>query len=65
VLAVLGIDAYRRAFEKPSAGLGGQQETIGTTRVWVLPNPSGLNARYQLNDLVGMLRKLKVRSSGR
>jgi TDG/mug DNA glycosylase family protein len=43
-LAVLGIGAYRAAFHQPRAALGPQPETIGATRLWVLPNPSGLNA---------------------
>jgi TDG/mug DNA glycosylase family protein len=51
-LAVLGVGAYRLAFAKPGAVVGEQPETIGTTRVWVLPNPSGLNAHYTLPKLV-------------
>jgi double-stranded uracil-DNA glycosylase len=58
-LAVLGIGAYRLAFERPKAILGLQDETIGSTRIWVLPNPSGLNAHYQLEDLVRLFRELK------
>nr|WP_269205282.1 G/U mismatch-specific DNA glycosylase [Motilibacter aurantiacus] len=45
-LAVLGITAYRAAFGQPRAALGLQPEGIGGTAVWVLPNPSGLNAHY-------------------
>lgn len=45
-LAILGIGAYRVAFDKPDAKIGAQDETIGDTRIWVLPNPSGLNAHY-------------------
>jgi TDG/mug DNA glycosylase family protein len=45
-LAILGIGAYRVAFAKPKAQIGAQEEIIGKTRVWVLPNPSGLNAHY-------------------
>ena len=45
-LAVLGITAYRSAFLLPKAALGLQLELIGSTRVWVLPNPSGLNAHH-------------------
>jgi len=51
-LAVLGVGAYRVAFTRPGAVVGEQPETIGTTRVWVLPNPSGLNAHYTLPKLV-------------
>ena len=58
-LAVLGIGAFRTAFDQPKAGLGLQNEKIGKTRVWVLPNPSGLNAHYQLNDLVNVYSELR------
>jgi TDG/mug DNA glycosylase family protein len=51
VLAVLGISAYRLAFDEPRAVLGQQPEAIGTTQLYVLPNPSGLNAHYTPADL--------------
>lgn len=57
-LAVVGIDAYRKAFARPNTQIGLQSETIGSTRIWVLPNPSGLNANYQLADFVKAFRKL-------
>jgi TDG/mug DNA glycosylase family protein len=60
-LAILGVGAYRAAFERPRATLGLQQERIGGARVFVLPNPSGLNAHYSLEALVqhfGELRRL-------
>ena len=50
-IAFLGISAYRTAFARPDAALGGQPGTLGGSAVWVLPNPSGLNAHYQLADL--------------
>lgn len=59
-LAVLGVGAYRTAFGRPKAGLGLQTETIGETFVWVLPNPSGLNAHYQPKDLARMFRGLRL-----
>jgi TDG/mug DNA glycosylase family protein len=59
-LAVVGIGAYRTAFERPRAKLGLQDETIGTTRVWVLPNPSGLNANYQADALAALFRELRI-----
>lgn len=59
VLAVLGIGAYRMAFQEPKATLGLQSNSIGHTRIWVLPNPSGLNAHYQLSGLVEQFRKLR------
>ena len=58
-LAVLGIGAYRAAFNQPKAKLGLQGETIADTRVWLLPNPSGLNAHYQLNDLAQLFSELR------
>lgn len=59
LLAVLGIGAYRTAFQNPRAMLGLQTQSIGDTRLWVLPNPSGLNAHYQLADLVQQFRILR------
>ncbi len=60
VLAVLGIGAYRTAFAQPKAALGPQQERIGGTLVWVLPNPSGLNANYSAADFARVFRELKA-----
>lgn len=57
-LAVLGVQAYRVGFHATKAEVGPQKEPIGSTRVWLLPNPSGLNAHYQLPDLVREFRKL-------
>ncbi|HTG50927.1 MAG TPA: G/U mismatch-specific DNA glycosylase [Gemmatimonadales bacterium] len=51
-LAVLGLGAYRTAFGRPLATVGAQSELVVGARLWVLPNPSGLNAHYQLPDLV-------------
>jgi double-stranded uracil-DNA glycosylase len=59
VVAVLGVGAYRVAFARPKAVIGEQPERIGDARVWVLPNPSGLNANYQLNDLVKLFKELR------
>lgn len=59
VLAVLGVGAYRTAFNRPKAAVGRQGETIGDTVLWVLPNPSGLNANYQPRDLARLFRELK------
>jgi TDG/mug DNA glycosylase family protein len=60
VIAILGMGAYRQAFAQPKATIGEQAERIGDTRVWVLPNPSGLNANYQLPDLVRIFSKLRA-----
>jgi TDG/mug DNA glycosylase family protein len=59
VLAVLGIGAYRTAFQRPKATVGLQTERIENTILWVLPNPSGLNAHYQLSSLVEQFRALR------
>src|ERR1051325_11399324 len=58
-LAVLGIGAYRAAFARPKAQLGLKPETIGATRLWVLPNPSGLNAHYRADALAQLFRELR------
>ncbi|HEX8521605.1 MAG TPA: G/U mismatch-specific DNA glycosylase [Tepidisphaeraceae bacterium] len=58
-LAILGLGAYRLAFDRPKASLGPQPELIGRTRIWILPNPSGLNAHYQLPDLARIYRLLR------
>ena len=57
-LAVLGLGAYRTAFGEPDAGVGPQDRAVGDTRLWALPNPSGLNAHYQLPALADEFRKL-------
>lgn len=57
-LAVLGVGAYRAAWELPKAVIGRQEEMIGETVVWVLPNPSGLNAHYQADALALMFGEL-------
>lgn len=58
-LAVLGVQAYRVAFGRPQAGIGRQTETIAGVTLWVLPNPSGLNAHYQIDELSRLFRALK------
>ena len=58
-LAVLGVTAYRAAFAVPKARIGPQDERMGATRVWLLPNPSGLNAHYPLPALAEELRRLR------
>jgi TDG/mug DNA glycosylase family protein len=59
ILAVLGLGAYRTAFNQPKAVVGRQEERIGKTLLWVLPNPSGLNANYQAADLARLFRDLR------
>jgi len=59
--AVLGLGAYRMAFRRPKAAPGPQPEKLGgLSSTWVLPNPSGLNANYQIKDLVRIMKELKA-----
>ncbi len=60
MLVFLGIGAYRQAFGRPKAVIGPQEETVGGAPVWVLPNPSGLNANYSLEDLARLLREVRA-----
>jgi len=62
-VALLGVTAYRAAFRLPKAALGRQPERIGGSVVWVLPNPSGLNAHYQLDGLVQVYSQLRKASA--
>ena len=59
VLAVLGVTAWRVAFDRPEAGLGRQPDRLGGADTWVVPNPSGLNAHYQLPDLARIYAELR------
>lgn len=59
VLAVVGMQAYRTAFARPHAGVGEQPEPVWGPRVWLLPNTSGAQARYQLGELVEVFRALR------
>jgi TDG/mug DNA glycosylase family protein len=58
VVAILGVGAYQAAFGHACVRIGEQAEIIGNSRIWVLPNPSGLNANYQLPELARLFRKL-------
>jgi TDG/mug DNA glycosylase family protein len=64
VVAVLGLKAFQIAFKQNYAGFGLQEMRFGSSGIWVLPNPSGLNARYQLPALVRMFRKVRRSSDG-
>ncbi|HYY96773.1 MAG TPA: G/U mismatch-specific DNA glycosylase [Pyrinomonadaceae bacterium] len=59
-IAVIGVGAYRVAFRQPKAAVGRQPEKLEAATVWVLPNPSGLNANYQLADLARLFRELRA-----
>ena len=58
-VAILGITAYRTAFARPKARLGRQIESLGDTPLWVLPNPSGLNAHYTPAALAEVFRTFR------
>jgi len=58
-LAVVGIGAYRVAFDAPKAVMGRQTETLDDTGLWVLPNPSGLNAHYTVDTLAEAFAELR------
>lgn len=61
-VAFLGVSTYRIAFGEPKVSVGRQSVRIGDSEVWVLPNPSGLNAHYQLPDLARAYAALKPAS---
>lgn len=61
-VAFVGLGAYRTAFGRPRATLGRQPEALEGAEVWVLPSPSGLNANYQLPELVQLFRALRSRT---
>jgi TDG/mug DNA glycosylase family protein len=63
-LAVLGVTVYRTAFGHPEAVVGPQADVIGPTRLWVLPNPSGLNASWTPPKLAGAYRDLRLHAEG-
>jgi TDG/mug DNA glycosylase family protein len=58
-VAVLGIGVYRTGFGRRDAALGLQEQDLAGSRLWVLPNPSGLNAHHQLDDLTERFRALR------
>lgn len=58
-VAFLGLSAYRTAFGSPQAVIGPQPEPFGPAAVWLLPNPSGLNAHYQQDALTAAYRALR------
>ncbi|MDH6697227.1 TDG/mug DNA glycosylase family protein [Streptomyces sp. MAA16] len=59
-LAVVGVTAYRAAFDDRKAAIGPQDRTIGATRVWVLPNPSGLNAHWTATTMAEEYGRLRA-----
>ncbi len=58
-VAVVGIGAYRDGFGRKQAVIGPQPERLGPARLWLLPQPSGLNANHQLPELAAAFRELR------
>lgn len=58
-VAVLGVLAYRTAFRRPRAAVGRQPDGVAGVPLWLLPNPSGLQARYQLPEMVALYGELR------
>lgn len=58
-VAILGVTAYRIGLQRPGARIGRQDERIGDSGLWILPNPSGLNAHYQLDALTAQFARLR------
>jgi double-stranded uracil-DNA glycosylase len=56
---VLGVTAYRTAFQQARATPGRQAADLAGAELWVVPNPSGLNAHHQLPDLARRYRELR------
>jgi len=64
VVAVLGVTAYRSAFGSPRAVVGPQAESLAGARVWILPNPSGLNASWSLSRIAEAFGELRADLAG-
>ncbi|HLX47057.1 MAG TPA: G/U mismatch-specific DNA glycosylase [Streptosporangiaceae bacterium] len=62
-LAVVGVTAFRVAFGERGAAVGRQERGLGATRVWVLPNPSGLNAHWNAATLAEEYGRLRAAAS--
>lgn len=58
-VAILGVDSYRKAFDKTKAKVGQQEGTINETKIWVLPNPSGLNAHFTPDKLTKIFKAFR------
>lgn len=63
LVAIVGVLAYRTAFRRPHANIGLQQEQVGGRPVWVLPNPSGLNAHYKPADFARLYALARLYSA--
>jgi len=60
VVAMLGVTAYRTAFARPKTVVGPQQQTLGGAPLWVVPNPSGLNAHETVATLAAAYRAAAI-----
>jgi TDG/mug DNA glycosylase family protein len=60
IVAILGVGSFRTAFDRPGAKPGRQEEPIGDSIVWLLPNPSGLNAHFIPSKLAILFAELKA-----
>jgi TDG/mug DNA glycosylase family protein len=60
-VAILGVSAYRLAFDSPDAVVGAQSQKMENSFVWVLPNPSGLNAHFTPKTLAKLFREFRLR----
>jgi double-stranded uracil-DNA glycosylase len=63
-VAILGVTAYRIAFGKPRAAVGPQDDLLGPARLWILPNPSGLNAHWPLPAIAKAFAELRMTATG-
>ncbi|WP_323136161.1 G/U mismatch-specific DNA glycosylase [Micromonospora sp. NBC_01655] len=63
-VAVVGVTAYRIGFGRPKAAFGPQPELLGDARLWVLPNPSGLNAHFTAETLGAAFGELRAATAG-
>ena len=63
-VAIVGVVAYRTAFARRGASVGAQEEKLGDARIWVLPNPSGLNAHYTLDGFAAEFAALRKAAIG-
>jgi TDG/mug DNA glycosylase family protein len=64
LIAILGLTAYRTAFGRAKAAMGLQEDTIGGRPVWILPNPSGLNAHYKPADFARLYAEARAFALG-
>ena len=63
-VAILGVTAYRIAFATPRAAVGPQDDRLGPARLWILPNPSGLNAHWPLPAIAKAFAELRMAAEG-